>query len=127
MTPNQPLGYLPLLHEDVSGALFFVCPEKRISVLHAELVRLLEESDKYGDSENIQESGDVVVDRITDSQYMVIISWRRLLSDLEYLLDPIGERSLITDLAQLQGLCDQMDYEGFIPLRSGETGNLEET
>jgi hypothetical protein len=125
LTPNQPLGYLPLLPPNLSSALFFVCPEKRLRVLQTELFRLIGDAGQYEHSETIQQTGDVVVNRITDSQYMVIVSWRRLLADLEAMLDPIAERTLIADLHQLRGLCEQMDYEGFIPLRTGETGNLE--
>jgi len=94
-------------------------------VLQTELFRLIGDSGQYEHSETIQQTGDVVVNRITDSQYMVIVSWRRLLADLEPMLDPIAERTLITDLHQLRGLCEQMDYEGFTPLRSHETGNME--
>ena len=102
-----------------------MAPEKRLSTLHTELIRLLNASNKYADLETIYDIGDVIIDRVIDSQYMALVSWRRLLSDLESLLDPIRERSLISDLNQLQGLCEQMDYEGFIPLRPQETGNLE--
>jgi len=125
LTSNQPLGYLPLLPKSKSSALFFVCPEKRLATLHSELIRLINETGNYGDREIIQETEDVIIDRLVDSQYLALVSWRRLLSDLESLLDPISERALIADLNQLQGLCEQMDSEGFIPLRSGETGNLE--
>ena len=100
-------------------------PEKRLTALHSELIRLLNESNKYGNLETIRDTVDVIIDRITGSQYMALVSWRRLLSDLEALLDPIRERTLIADLNQLQGLCEQMDYEGFIPLQPEETGNLE--
>jgi hypothetical protein len=125
LTANQPLGYLPLLPKGKSSALFFVCPEKRLITLHSELIRLIDETGDYGDREIIQETEDIIIDRLVDSQYLALVSWRRLLSDLESLLDPISERALIADLNQLQGLCEQMDSEGFIPLRSGETGNLE--
>ena len=41
LTPNQPVGYLPLLSKQTTSALFFVCPEKRLSVLEAELGHLI--------------------------------------------------------------------------------------
>ena len=77
LTSNQPLGYLPLLPPNLSSALFFVCPEKRLEVLRAELFRLIDDSGQYEHSATIQQTEDVVVNRITDSQYMVIVSWRR--------------------------------------------------
>jgi len=125
LTPNQPLGYLPLLPIGKSSALFFVCPEKRLSTLHPEIIRLLGDSHQYETRETVLETEDVIINKLADSKYLTLVSWRRLLSDLESLLDPISERTLIADLNQLQGLCERMDNEGFIPLRSGETSNLE--
>ena len=73
----------------------------------------------------MQRSEDIALSRLTGTQFLVVVSWRRLLADIEVLLDPIAERTLVADLHQLNGLCDQMDQEGFIPLRTNETGNME--
>ena len=125
LTPNQPVGYLPLLSKETPSALFFVCPEKRLSVLEAELGRLISSSSEYPNYQHMQRSEDIALSRLTGTQFLVVVSWRRLLADLEVLLDPIAERTLVADLHQLKGLCDQMDQEGFIPLRTNETGNME--
>ena len=125
LTPNQPVGYLPLLSKQTPSALFFVCPEKRLSVLEAELGHLISNSSEYPNYQHMQRSEDIALSRLTGTQFLVVVSWRRLLADLEVLLDPIAERTLVADLHQLNGLCDQMDQEGFIPLRTNETGNME--
>ena len=125
LTPNQPLGYLPLLPTEVPSALLFVCPEKRLSILEAELAYLVTSSDQYPDHQNIHASEDLTVSKLSESQFLAVVSWRRLLTDFESLLDPIEERTLVADLHQLRGLCEQMDEEGFIPLRTNETGNVE--
>ena len=125
LTPNQPLGYLPLLPENGASALFFVCPQERLYVLNAELGRLVEESGQYQKYENVRKSDDIISNKVSDHKYLMVVSWRKIITDLENLIDPIEERGLIDDLHQLNGLCAEMDQEGFIPLRDHEIGNLE--
>lgn len=125
LTPNQPLGYLPLLSKNGPGALVFICPQERIHVLNAELERLVNESGQYPDYQNIRKLDDAVSNRVSEHHYLIITSWRRIIADLESLLDPIKERTILNDLQQLNGLCEEMDREGFIPLRDLETGNLD--
>jgi hypothetical protein len=125
LTPNQPLGYLPLLPEESPGALIFVCPEKRLSILNLELKRLINDSGKYPNYSEVVSTENLILNAISDSKFLMLISWRKLLTDLESCLDPIKERNLISDLHQLNGLCENMDRDGFIPLRSHEIGNLD--
>ena len=125
LPPNQPLGYLSLLSAEIPSALFFVCPEMRLPILEAELAHLVSNSGEYPDHRNVLKTEDLTVTSLTKTMFLAVVSWRRLLADLEMLLDPITERTLVDDLHQLRGLCEQMDGEGFIPLRTNETGNVE--
>ena len=125
LTPNQPLGYLPLLPENGASALIFVCPQERIYVLNAELGRLVEKSGQYPQYENLQKLDDIIYNQVSDQKYLMVVSWRRVLADLENLIDPVSERPLLEDLHQLNGLCEEMDQQGFAPLREHEIGNLE--
>jgi len=125
LTPNQPLGYLPLLPNNGASALCFVCPQERIHVLNGELNRLVEGSGQYPKYENIQKSDDIIFNRVIDQKYLLVTSWRKVLADLKNLIDPIEERSQLDDLHQLNGLCEEMDQQGFFPLREHEIGNLE--
>jgi hypothetical protein len=50
----------------------------------------------------------------------VTISWRQLLGTIRTQLEGANERQLIEDVGQLDGLCDRMDTEGFLPLTAEE-------
>ena len=125
LTPNQPLGYIPQLSDDGTAALVFVCPERRVSVLNNELTRIIRNSGRYPSFEEHKKSDELIINYLTDTKSLIVTSWRHVLAQLERLLDPVREKALIEDLNQLNGLCEEMDLEGFAPLREHETGNLE--
>ena len=53
---------------------------------------------------------------------MAAISWRQLLSVIAQRLEAEGEHAVVADVRQLQGLCERMDEDQFLPLRPEELG-----
>ena len=51
---------------------------------------------------------------------MAATSWRSFLGHLQRVLNDKGDTDALSDLVQLQGLCDRVDKEAFLPLRSDE-------
>jgi hypothetical protein len=47
---------------------------------------------------------------------LAVKSWRHLLYTLQYALQAAGEDACASDVGQLQGLCEAMDAEAFLPL-----------
>jgi hypothetical protein len=51
---------------------------------------------------------------------MAVTSWRALLAAIEAEAEASGDQGCRADVRQLQGLCERMDSEAFLPVRSGE-------
>lgn len=102
LTYNQPLGYLNRLKANDGKGLVFVCPEVRKSSLWNKLVGLCKERE-------VEEVSPYCV-RV-DGIPMAILSWRQV---IEVLKKEAPAESL-SDLQQLEGFCNQMDNDAFIP------------
>jgi len=123
LTANQPKAYLERLRKnsyDREKALIFICPNERMVSLWGELLRICEQSlaeNKTEISEKTVETNAIMVDGIT----MAIVSWRAIINVLRETL--AAENSpLISDLDQLNGLCEYMDKQAFIPYRPSDFG-----
>ncbi|MEN6622336.1 MAG: hypothetical protein ABFD50_12380 [Smithella sp.] len=118
LTDNQPVTYLQRLKNKQGGILFFLSPARRFNTLWPELVR---RCNNAGLTTEIQEenSGSTVatVDR---NQYMVLLSWSAALDTIRQSMEVENERDMLGNLNQLQGLCDQMDTDAFLPVQSEE-------
>jgi hypothetical protein len=57
---------------------------------------------------------------LVDGKRLVLLSWRTLLASARRGADAAGELPAAQDLAQLQGLCERMDAEAFIPVTDEE-------
>lgn len=118
LTENQPLGYLKRLKENESTSkkvLVFICPENRKISLWGELLRICKLNYSNLEEETMQFT--ILVDGI----YMTIVSWRTVTDLLMQILS--SEHSiLVGDLQQLQGLCEEMDDQAFIPFKPEDFG-----
>jgi len=121
LTENQPVAYLRRLPEGASGIVLFVAPELRLSLLWVELTKRTREA--------LLPCGKGAVPmsmRIgTHDHHLAVVSWRSLLAALSLRAAAGDEVQTVHDIEQLQGLCERMDQEGFLPLRAEETTNTE--
>jgi hypothetical protein len=119
LTDNQPVTYLQRLNKTGGKALIFFAPSKRFPTLWAELIRRCQDAG-IELVEVMGELSGIRVAKVQDTQHLVLLSWRVMLDTLRQSLEVEGEREMIANLIQLQGLCDQMDNSAFLPLRSEE-------
>ena len=119
LTENQPVSYLNRLPTDKPAALVFVAPALRITTLWAELlVRCKEVNIELGSERQV--SSDLKCRTVRDHHVLALTSWRALLTQLLYSLNAEGDHPAVSDVLQLQGLCDRMDDDAFLPLQSEE-------
>ncbi len=124
LTENQPVTYLEQLERASGSLLLIIGPSKRIHTLWPELVRRVKSAGYQ--LQQTQRISEQVESALVNGRYMLaFVSWHSILSVLSYTLQTEGEQGILEDLKQLQGLCEQMDSDAFLPLRSGElTGNI---
>lgn len=109
LTINQPNTYLKRLIEEKGIGLIFICPDVRKKGLWNELTKLV---DKDIDLES-NEINDFCIE-INNSIRLGITSWKAVLSELEQTAMATA-MNCVPDIKQLQGYCDQLDHEAFIP------------
>lgn len=105
LTVNQPLTYLDRLKTDGGKGLIFICPEARLTNLWYKLKdlcskRSVEEVNQYC----------IKVDGIN----LAIITWTEIIE----LLKQVSSSTAVeftSDVRQLEGYCNQLDSEAFIP------------
>jgi hypothetical protein len=119
LTDNQPVSYLKRLPSGQDAILVFVAPALRLTLLWNELVqRCLEANTPLADEK--RHSSEAVVRAIGAHHRLALVSWRALLTHLNNEINSEGDLATVSDVRQLQGLCDRMDEDAFLPLRSDE-------
>jgi hypothetical protein len=119
LTGHQPLSYLKALPEN--GFMLFVAPAMRIDVLWPELLRRAE---NYGATQEAKVELREARAAQLGSQTLALVSWRTLLDHL-YDASALAGEATTADIRQLAALCEKMDTDAFLPLRSEElTSNL---
>jgi len=114
LTENQPVSYIKRLSRYEDSGLIFICPKERIISLWAKLKNTASEA---GFEEKIISEYMVFYDNVRLS----IISWSEILSEL-IVNATEREPERLGDLKQLEGLCEKIDNESFIPFRPEEFG-----
>lgn len=105
LTANQPNTYLDRIIGCGGKGLLFVCPVARQTSLWAKLKELCE----YRNIEVVDEYC-VKVDGIS----LAIITWTEIIELLKQVASSVAI-SFSADIAQLEGYCEQLDSEAFIP------------
>lgn len=124
LTAAQPVAYIRRLQTEGGGTLGVIAPAARLELLWDEMRRRCEQAE-IAVSPGLAPSPEIRAAAITPGGHLVMISWRTLLGAVRAALEAAGEAALASDAAQLQGLCERMDEEAFLPLRSEElTGDL---
>ncbi len=110
LTANQPNTYLNRLIEKGGKGLLFVCPVARQTSLWAKLNELCE-----GRNIEVVDDHCVKVDGIS----LAIVTWSEIIGRLKEVASSLnGDFS--ADIKQLEGYCDQLDSEAFIPFSAND-------
>lgn len=120
LTGNQPVTYLKRLPDEVDGLLLFVAPAKRLDTLWAELLRRCQDENGTVEQPYYDTAEHFRSIKIGTTHTLALTSWRALLVYILRALETEGEYRAASDVQQLQGLCERMDSEAFLPLRSEE-------
>lgn len=105
LTSNQPLTYLMRLNKEQGKGLLFVCPQRRLTSLWAELKKLCA-------AREVEKVHDRCV-RV-DGVHMAIMTWAEVVELLKN-ADSAAGKKYAADIYQLEGYCAQMDMDAFIP------------
>lgn len=124
LTANQPVTYLHRLPADEPSILLFLVPGMRLATVWPEIARRCHDHGiALGQPQTL--SSEFIVTNVLGHHRLAIASWRSVLAFLLRVLETEGQYAAISDIQQLQGLCNRMDSHAFLPLRSEElTGNI---
>ena len=114
LTVNQPLTYLERLRKQSGKGLMFVCPTVRKTNLWGKLLELCSGMD-------VQKVNDYCV--TVDGVKMALITWNEVIELLKQVAGAV-DLSFTADIAQLEGYCNQLDSDAFIPFTSEDLSAL---
>jgi hypothetical protein len=122
LTDSQPTEYVKRLRENDGELLLFICPERRLVSLWAELVRRCNDANlTYRNAATTKIAG-VVRMILGNAINLALISWNGLLNEILQYAIAAKETLTTENIHQLQGLCTKMEESGFLPFRSEELG-----
>jgi len=119
LTGNQPVEYMKrLLRSSYHGnkVLLIICPEIRKESLWNELMKRCRDELQFA----MEISPEYWLN--VNGVRLGITSWKAVLNVLQHVFTVEHNSSLLADLKQLQGLCEKMDSEAFLPIRREELG-----
>jgi hypothetical protein len=119
LTQHQPVTYAARLPADRPAALVFIIPAARMSSLWPELIRRLK-GGGYVVSVRREMQSELWTAVFGSGHHFVLVSWRAVLAAIVREMETARETERLDDIRQLQGLCERMDSEAFLPLRSEE-------
>ncbi|MBE7184507.1 MAG: hypothetical protein INR68_08890 [Methylobacterium mesophilicum] len=119
LTANQPLTYAARLSSETPGALVFIVPASRMTVLWGELTKRLK-AGAYDVGSRKQVQSELWQASFAHGHSFVLASWRAVLTAIERGMEDAHETERLDDVRQLVGLCERMDTEAFLPFRSEE-------
>lgn len=105
LTVNQPNTYIDRLIQCGGKGLIFVCPTVRLTNLWAKLKELCEERD-------VETIDDYCIK--VDGINLAIITWTEIIELLKQIASSVAIK-FSADIAQLEGYCEQLDSEAFLP------------
>ena len=109
LTENQPNAYLKRLQGE-GATLVFICPELRKHSLWGEVSRLLDQATVVRSDEGKIE--------LEGKQFLLVKTWRNLIEEIRNALEKDHAKSLLSDLHQIDGLCEVIDSDAFLPITS---------
>jgi len=117
LTDNQPVTYLKRLPSDANSIVLFIAPAQRFSTLWSELLRRCAISG-FAATQQHTVGAEFLIGKIDTNRMLGLVSWRGILAFMLRVLDAEGQLAIVSDILQLQGLCERMDEKAFLPLRS---------
>ncbi len=120
LTDNQPVKYLNHLPPSSDAILLFIAPAVRSTLLWTELLSRCKEGVPFVAEKDNVTFPEVKTRKIGQYHTLALSSWRALLTHLLEALHVEGDTVAASDIVQLQGLCERMDDDAFLPLRSEE-------
>ncbi|MGM0609442.1 MAG: PD-(D/E)XK nuclease family protein [Candidatus Muiribacteriota bacterium] len=109
LTYNQPNTYLERLKND--GVLLFIVPEKRKRIIYDEIAARVDSQ-----FESIIEAEPFKIKLVNNNKFVLVKSWTEILNLIKYSLETEDNKSLLSDLNQLIGLCENVDKNSFLPI-----------
>lgn len=119
LTGNQPVAYLDQLPKDVDSILMFIAPAMRFPTLWNELLRGCSEAE-LDVIQGPKPSTEFIAGTVNEKRVLALASWRSVLTYIVRELEADGQLDVAADVQQLRGLCERMDDDAFLPLRSEE-------
>ena len=113
LTDNQPVTYLNRLTSN--GILLFICPNQRIQTLSFELERRIRNAKL--ELELIKSDKNVNAYLLSNAKHLVVTTWPHILHIIRETIIQDNNRSLLSDLDQVIGLCESVDMDAMLPIR----------
>lgn len=120
LTDNQPVTYLKRLPSEADGLLLFIAPAMRFSTLWPELLRRCQDAEVAVAESHNDIAREFKAIRVGPTHTLALTSWRAVLAYILRALESEGDLLAGSDVRQLQGLCERMDSDAFLPLSSEE-------
>ena len=114
LTGNQPNTYLDRLVQKQGIGLVFICPAVRKQALWGRLLELVEDR-------KVVEKSEYCVS--VDGALMSILTWNEVVSALKSTAASAALQ-YVSDVEQLEGFCQQMDSDAFIPFSAEDIGPI---
>lgn len=118
LTDNQPVSYIKRLVKANGKILLFISPEKRFATLWPEILRKCVKAKL--DYQQHAEGKFFLTATLAGKPILALTSWRAIINVLRSTAETESDQKTLSDLMQLQGLCDRMDDDAFLPLHSEE-------
>ncbi|MBK9049670.1 MAG: hypothetical protein IPL78_01745 [Chloroflexi bacterium] len=119
LTDNQPVAYIRRLQKEAGSSLIVIAPSRRFPTIWPELLRRCHEA-KLNPQATTKVSRDFYVASIDETCSMSLVSWHAVIHHIQESVKAENDLETLSDLVQLQGLCERMDEEAFLPIRSEE-------
>lgn len=119
LTENQPVVYLSRLPEATPGMLLVVAPALRFGALWGSLADCCETAG-IDLAEAPGGGTDFRWASLRTHHRLGLVSWRALLNAMAQTGEVVDDAAFVSDVRQLEGLCELQDSDAFLPLRAAD-------
>jgi hypothetical protein len=121
LTSNQPSTYIKRLLSSPDGVVLFIAPQRRLTGLWPEIIARCNPAPAAPVHQATPGIG-LIAASLTDHHAIALTSWKATLGAVRVALEAEHDLRALSDLSQLEGLCQRMDEEAFLPIRTEELG-----
>ena len=119
LTEKQPVVYLSRLPEATPGMLLVVAPALRFGALWGRLADCCE-AEGIDFAEEPGGGADFRWASLRTHHRLGLVSWRALLNAMAQTGEVVDDAAFVSDVRQLEGLCELQDSDAFLPLRAAD-------